>query len=92
MNRTPRRPKYSLMTSVMMNTIGQSSTPAVKDSEPVWPNRVQPKGSRPSVVSSAKILTPTNSAMIAFATKKPASTTKSREARGPGAALMDRGS
>ena len=34
MRRTPRTPKYSLMTSVMMNTTGQSITPAVKDSEP----------------------------------------------------------
>ena len=35
MKRTPRRPKYSLMTSVMMKTTGHSRTPAVKLSEPV---------------------------------------------------------
>ncbi len=67
--RTPRRPKYSLMTSVRMKTIGQISTPAVKLSDPDWPNRFQPNGGRPSVVSSAKILTPTNSATTALPTK-----------------------
>ena len=37
--RTPRLPKYSLTVSVMMNTIGHSRVPAVKLSEPLWPNR-----------------------------------------------------
>ena len=92
MNRTPRRPKYSLMTSVMMKTTGHQSTPAVNESEPAWPNRLQPKGDRPSVASSAKILTPTNSAMIALATKNPVSTTKSRDVRPPSAVLMASGS
>ena len=52
------------------------------------PEEAPAEGRLPSVVSSAKILTPTNSAMIAFATKKPASTTKSRAARPPRAGLM----
>ena len=78
MNRTPRRPKYSLMTSVITNTIGHSSTPAVKLSEPDWPNRFQPNGGSPSVGSSAKIFTPTNSAMMALAAKNAASTMNSR--------------
>ena len=34
MKRTPRTPKYSLMTSVMMNTNGQTITPAVKFNVP----------------------------------------------------------
>jgi hypothetical protein len=53
-----------------MKMIGQSSTPAVKLNDPVWPNRLHPNGGRPSVVSSAKIFTPTNSATIALPTKK----------------------
>ncbi len=73
MKRTPRRPKCSLMMSVMMNTIGQSITPAVKDSEPVWPNSRQSNGATPSESSSAKILTPTNSAISALVMKRPAS-------------------
>ena len=79
--RTPRTPKCSLMTSVMMNTIGHSITPAVKDSDPLCPNRRQSKGARPSVSSSAKILTPTNSAIRALVTKSPASAMNSRASR-----------
>jgi hypothetical protein len=80
--RTPLRPKYSLMMSVITNTIGQSSTPAVKLSEPVCPNRFQSSGAMPSVSSSAKIFTPMNSAMIAFATKNPERTMNIFSARG----------
>ncbi len=87
MNRTPRRPKYSLMTSVMMNTIGQTRTPAVKLSDPCCPNRFQPNGGRPSVDSSAKIFTPTNSATIALPTKKAVNATKSRVGRESNEAL-----
>ena len=66
MNRTPRTPKYSLMTSVMMNTIGHSITPAVNDSEPSGRTASSRSGAMPSVSSSAKILTPTNSATSAL--------------------------
>src|SRR5512135_246541 len=81
MKRTPRRPKYSLTTSVITNTIGHSSTPAVKLRDPDCPNRFHPNGGKPSVVSSAKIFTPTNSAMIALAEKNAASTMNSRVGR-----------
>ena len=81
MRRTPRTPKCSLMTSVMMNTTGQSITPAVKDSEPLCPNSRQSKGAMPSVSSSAKILTPTNSAISALVTKSPVSAMNSRASR-----------
>ena len=81
MRRTPRTPKCSLMTSVMMNTTGQSITPAVKDSDPLCPNSRQSKGARPSVSSSAKILTPTNSAISALVTKSPVSAMNSRASR-----------
>src|SRR5688572_18930333 len=81
MSRTPRTPKCSLMTSVMMKTTGQSITPAVKDSDPLLPNSRQSKGARPSVSSSAKILTPTNSAIRALVTKSPVSATNSRASR-----------
>ena len=43
-SRTPRTPKYSLITSVMMNTNGQTSTPAVKLSVPSMPNSDQLNG------------------------------------------------
>lgn len=66
MKRTPRLPKNSLMVSVMMNTTGHNKVPAVKLSEPVWPNRFQFNGAMPSVSSSAKILTPMNSANAAL--------------------------
>ncbi len=69
------------MTSVMMNTIGQISTPAVKLSEPCCPNRFQPNGGRPSVGSSAKIFTPTNSATIALPTKNAVSSMNRRVER-----------
>ena len=81
--RTPRRPKYSLMTSVRMKTMGQMSTPAVKLSDPCWPNKSQPNGGRPSVFSSAKILTPTNSATTALPTKNAVSRMKRRVERAP---------
>jgi hypothetical protein len=81
MKRTPRTPKYSLMMSVMMNTTGQSITPAVKDSEPDWPNRRQSNGGRPSVSSSAKIFTPMNSAMSAFVRNSPERTMNTRVER-----------
>src|SRR5512139_680237 len=81
MSRTPRRPKYSLMTSVRMKTMGQISTPAVKLSEPTWPNRFQSSESMPIVGSSAKILTPTNSATTALPTKNAVSRMKSRVER-----------
>ena len=58
----------------MTNTTGQRITPAVKFRVPVWPNSDQLKGWSPSVVSTAKILMPTNSARIALATKMPART------------------
>ncbi len=80
-SRTPRTPKCSLMTSVMMNTTGQSITPAVNDSDPAWPNSRQSKGSMPSVSSRAKILTPTNSAISALVTKRPASAMNRRASR-----------
>ena len=54
------------MTSVIRKTNGHSSTPLVNDSEPLCPNRFQLNGVRPSVGSSAKIFTPTNSAIIAL--------------------------
>ena len=79
--RTPRWPKNSLMMSVMMNTIGHSSVPAVKFSEPVCPNRFHSNGAMPSVSSSAKILTPMNSASTALTQKNAASTMNSRVAR-----------
>src|SRR5689334_17645672 len=66
----------------MMKTTGHSSTPAVKLSEPDWPNSFHSNGAMPSVVSSAKILTPMNSAISALQTKIPVSTTKSFCARG----------
>ena len=49
------------------NLFGQTMVPAVKLSEPLWPNRLHCSGAMPSVSSSAKILTPMNSARIAFA-------------------------
>ena len=81
MKRTPRRPKYSLMMSVIRNTNGQSSTPLVNDNEPVCPNRFQSNVDMPSVGSSANIFTPTNSAISALQTRNAASTTNSRAAR-----------
>jgi hypothetical protein len=80
-SRTPRTPKCSLMTSVMMKTTGQSITPAVNDNEPLCPNSRQSNGATPSVSSSANILTPTNSAMMALVTKSPVSVMKSRASR-----------
>ena len=77
------------MTSVMMKTIGQISTPAVKLSEPSCPNRFQPKGGRPSVVSSAKIFTPTNSATIALPTKNAVSSMNRRVERDESEAVMN---
>ena len=56
----------------MMNTIGHSSVPAVKLSEPVWPNRFHCNAAMPSVSSSAKILTPMNSASTALTQKNAA--------------------
>jgi len=69
------------MMSVMMKTIGHSITPAVNDSEPLWPNRRQSNGASPSVSSSAKILTPTNSAISALVMNRPASAMNSRACR-----------
>jgi hypothetical protein len=74
------------MTSVMMNTIGQSIVPSVNDNDPVWPKSRQSKGSMPSVSSSAKTLTPTNSAITAFVTKRLASATRRRASREASAA------
>ncbi len=71
MVRTPRTPKYSLMTSVITKTTGQISTPAVKLSDPLCPKRFQLKGAARAWSSSAKILTPTNSAISALARKNP---------------------
>ena len=65
----------------MMNTIGQSTVPAVKLSVPPCPNRFQCSGAIPSVSSSAKILTPMNSASTALAQKNAASATNRRVAR-----------
>ena len=79
--RTPRLPKYSFTVSVMMNTIGHSSVPAVKFSEPLWPNRFHSNGAMPRVSSSAKILTPMNSASTALAQKNAARATNRRVAR-----------
>src|SRR6185436_18887774 len=79
--RTPRTPKYSLITSVMMNTNGQTSTPAVKLSVPLMPNSDQLNGGAPSVASSAKIFTPTNSPISALVRKNPAREMNSRLAR-----------
>ncbi|MBB6064776.1 hypothetical protein HNR76_001312 [Pseudoxanthomonas broegbernensis] len=81
MNFTPRRPKNSLMVSVMMNTTGHSRVPAVKLSEPVWPNRFHSSGRSPRVSSRAKILTPMNSASAALTQKNAASAMNSRTAR-----------
>src|SRR5688572_9298655 len=69
------------MTSVMMNTNGHTSTPAVKLSVPSMPNNDQLKGWAPMVASSAKILTPTNSPISALVRKKPARKMNSRLAR-----------
>jgi hypothetical protein len=69
------------MTSVRMNTNGQSSTPAVKFSVPDTPSRLHLNGSAPRVASRAKIFTPTSSASTAFVTKNAASARKSRPAR-----------
>ena len=69
------------MMSVITNTNGHNSTPAVNDSDPVCPNRFQFSGSTPSVPSSAKILTPMNSAISALATKNPDRIRNSRVAR-----------
>ena len=69
------------MVSVRMNTNGHSSVPAVKLSEPVWPNRFHSSGATPSVSSNAKILTPINSASTALAQNTAASTMKRRTAR-----------
>jgi len=79
--RTPRLPKYSLTVSVMMNTIGHSRVPAVKFSEPLWPNRFHCSGAMPMVSSSAKILTPMNSASTALTQKNAARPMNSRVAR-----------
>ncbi len=81
MKRTPRLPKNSLMVSVMMNTTGHSRVPAVKLSEPVWPNRFQFSGAMPRVSSSAKIFTPISSASTALPQKNAASTMNNRTAR-----------
>ena len=78
MKRTPRLPKYSLTISVITNTIGHSRVPAVKFSEPVWPNRFHSSGAMPRVASSAKILTPMNSASTAVTQKNAARKTYSR--------------
>ena len=69
------------MVSVRMNTIGHSSVPAVKLSEPVCPNRFHSNGAMPMVSSSAKILTPMNSASTALTQKNAASAMKSFTAR-----------
>jgi hypothetical protein len=50
----------------MMNTNGHSKTPAVKFSVPPMPNSDQWNGAAPMLSSSAKILTPTNSAISAL--------------------------
>src|SRR5688572_18824335 len=81
MSRTPRTPKRSLMTSVMMKTTGHNITPAVKDREPLCPNNRQLNEATPSVSSSAKILTPMNSAIRALVMKSPVSAMKSRASR-----------
>ena len=57
--------------------------PAVKLSEPVWPNRFHSSGAMPSVSSSAKILTPMNSASTALTQKNAARTMNRRVARSP---------
>ncbi len=69
------------MTSVMMNTNGHTSTPAVKFSVPSMPNNDQLNGGAPSVASSAKILTPTNSPISALVRKNPARKMNRRLAR-----------
>src|SRR3954452_5473587 len=81
MRRTPRTPKYSLMTSVMMKTNGHTSTPAVKFSVPEIPKMDQLNGGAPSVASRAKIFTPTNSPISAFVRKNPAKKMNSEGAR-----------
>jgi hypothetical protein len=56
----------------MINTIGQSNTPAVKLKEsPCSPKREKVMGSIPSVFSRENILPPINSATIAFVVKMP---------------------
>src|SRR6185436_4021776 len=87
MKRTPRTPKYSLMTSVKMNTNGHTSTPAVKLRVPSMPNSDQLNGCAPSVASSAKIFTPTNSPISALVRKNPDRKMNSRVAR-PSMVLM----
>ena len=71
-NFTPFFPKYSLITSVMMNTTGQSKTPADSCKEHSEPKIFQFKGSIPMVSSKEKIFEPMNSATRALATKNPA--------------------
>ena len=69
------------MMSVMMNTNGHSSTPAVKFSVPLMPNNDQWNGSAPTLASSAKIFTPTNSPISALVRKNPARKMNRRVAR-----------
>jgi hypothetical protein len=58
------------MISVITNTIGQRTTPAVRLNERFSiPRIVRFNGSIPKVDSNEKIFTPINSARIAFATK-----------------------
>jgi hypothetical protein len=71
MKRTPFRPKYSLIISVIIKTTGHSNTPAVKLNERlVSPKNERFKGGMPINFSREKILTPMNSARSALATKK----------------------
>ena len=69
------------MMSVMMNTNGHTITPAVKFSVPLMPNNDQLNGAAPTLASSAKILTPTNSPISALVRKKPARKMNRRVAR-----------
>ena len=59
MRSTPALPKYSLMMSVVTNTTGQMSTPAVR------------LPGNPISLSAEKILTPMISASSAFTRKMP---------------------
>src|SRR5687768_7611580 len=68
------------MISVMMNTTGHSSTPAVRLKEKFSPKNRRFTGSSPTDCSSEKSLEPISSAISALAIKKPASTRKSRVA------------
>ena len=61
---TIRRPKYSLMRSVITKTTGHNKTPAVKFISPTIPSFFQPNKSL-----SEKILTPINSANKAWVKK-----------------------